>query len=111
MGFYNHWVIFVHNLKNVFRFILDHIKVFWLLFIPLFIIIILTRTSEAYIQPTAIQEYNILQKCYDLIEDSDRNIYTHYIIAYENGSNVVVLYSDSATVYVRDFNQGRWRSN
>ena len=106
MGFYNHWVIFVHNLKTVFRFILNNLKLFWLLFIPLFVIIILTRTSEAYLQPTTSQEYHILQKCYDLIDDSDRNIYNHYIIAYENGTNVVVLYSDSATVYVRNFNQG-----
>ena len=93
-------------MKEFLKKIFSHVKLFWLLFIPLFVLIILTNTSEAYIQPTNAQEYHILQKCYDLIEDSERNIYKHYIIAYENGANVVVLYSDAATVYVRDFNQG-----
>lgn len=98
-------------MKEFLKKILSHLKLFWLLFIPLFILIILTNTSEAYIQPTNAQEYHILQHCYSLLSESERNTYTHYIIAYENGSNVVVLYSDSATVYVRDFNQGRWRSH
>lgn len=115
MGFYNHWVIFVHNLKNVFRFILNHIKLFWLLFIPLFIIIILTCTneSEAYSQPSEKELLAMLTKAQAYMRENvqDYEYFTNYVVAYDpneangNSTGMVLIYltRNTATNYIRPF--------